>query len=285
MQNQPSPSFLGLLLISLVISLFSCQSAHQQLGSTQAGEARTGFIVEEASQANPQLEDYLNFGRNVYDGIIHLQNHTSYGKNYVSGDTWLNHSPKLDAMINYSDQACDYEVRFGPHELSCVEGYNQLALGFYERETLIETIYGETSQLLITTAQGEVDLDAEIYVPAAIEFHTPQPSYEELEVGTNITWEPDPNFTAGMILMLDYLPSTASAEIESSHPDRISYAKVIPDDGSYTFSEAELSYFQTGMPVRMYLIRGKYMVFRGEVTNASLAFAGYTMIKHNFQMK
>ena len=263
----------------------ACELSKPSLSGASSSQTTTGFIVEEASQANPQLEDYLNFGRNVYDGIIHLQNNSRRGKNYVSGETWQTHSPKLDAMINYSDQACDYEVRFGPHELSCVEGYNQMALGFYERETLIETIYGETSQLLITTAQGEVDLDAEIYVPAAIEFHTPQPSYEELEAGTNITWEPDPNFTVGMILMLDYLPSTASEEIESSYPDRISYAKVIPDEGSYTFSQAELSYFQTGMPVIMYLIRGKYMVFRGEVTNASLAFAGYTKVTHDFVMK
>ena len=29
----------------------------------------------------------------------------------------------------------------------------------------------------------------------------------------------------------------------------------------------------------------KYMIFRGEVTNASLAFAGYTKVTHDFVMK
>ena len=273
--------------------LAACELAKPGLASESSSQTTTGFIVEEASQANPQLEDYLNFINGSYDGVVHLQQNsflslfTDPNTGEHLGGTSV--SSNLRAEINTFDQAaCFAEVSLGERTLPCDEEWNLSAVPRMSKDEEVARLSGSTQTLQIRYGDA-LDIETEVYIPASFEAYPPQPVFDQVAEGTTISWAADPNFSHDLILILDYRPngilSNPDPDFNAQYPQRVSYAKVIPDQGSYTFTTEDLSAFVPGMTVEMFLIRGNYAVYRGEASNLSVAFAAYANLNHYFKVQ
>jgi len=102
-----------------------------------------------------------------------------------------------------------------------------------------------------------------IYAPKLLEV-TSFPNYDgwspiELTVGSEITWNADPNNEHGVGILLRYDPlgeyNGRNGGIAGTN--RTNYL-ITEDDGSYTFTEDDLAGFPEGMRIELDMARGNY---------------------------
>ncbi|MEO1417363.1 MAG: hypothetical protein AAFW00_18905 [Bacteroidota bacterium] len=273
------------ILAGIILFILIGCSTEQNGIIESASSTPPGFIIEQASEGNPQLEDYLNFLNGSYDGSLHLQNNASYRfKNEETGELFdITSSSNLSTQFTSESSACESNVQFGPFNLICKsDGY--YCVNYQERGNLVANLYGASSEFSIDNARSGENLTASIYVPQVVSVTSFSPSTKQIAPGTSISWVTDPSFSKGLIMILDYRPSNLAGTEEERqlYPDRVSYAKIIPDNGSYTFTAADLENFSEGMTIELLLTRGTYAVYQSEVTNQTYGLAAYSTFHHNF---
>lgn len=281
------------IILSICIVLNGCSSEKDVLTESAVENSQVGFMIAPSASENPQLQNYLDFINNRYDGVITLQHNGRIGSP-VSANRVVG-TPILTSMMPTDIQNdCGYNISLGGLTLACRENNHYLVANNQRRE--IESLFGQTVQLEVNKAGEGTDISQSFYIPQQFKFGAPTPVFDEINIGTTITWNTDPLNTQDLIMILDYMPTNhvmyaydVDMEYEQpiidANPNRISYAKMIPDVGSYTFASGELAPFNEHMVLKLWLIRGTHRLIQGETTNDIIAFAAYTNQNHYFRYK
>ena len=130
-------------------------------------------------------------------------------------------------------------------------------------DTGANSILGNTISVTLSGAGVNPSMSNTIYAPKLMEV-TSFPNYDgwspiELTIGSEITWNADPNNDVGVGIMLEYDPvgfyNGANGGVEGSN--RTNYI-VTEDDGSYTFTAEDFAGFPAGMRIEISVGRGNY---------------------------
>lgn len=121
------------------------------------------------------------------------------------------------------------------------------------------------------------------YIPEIIHPNFINLKDEETVVpGTQITWNADPKNTKGVIVNLDFDPSTQTAEISKLNPNRIAKALTLVDNGSYTITAEDLETFPSNSLLNFYVGRSGFSIAIDTSNNNDYAIGAMTAWRADF---
>ncbi len=159
----------------------------------------------------------------------------------------------------------------------CVDGQNALRSqdyyysksadksfsNFHNNDFIIDpkNLYGR--QFQISNLVNDVSLkslhelgDTTICFPQLISVHFENLQDGKVVAGSRIVWNNDANNENGIVIAVEYVPSSQSdSEIASENPNHLIFGTTVADNGSYTVTSSDLSYFPTGAYVHIYVGR------------------------------
>ncbi len=121
----------------------------------------------------------------------------------------------------------------------------------------------------------------EMYIPKIIDITSHnQDNNPTVSINSNIDWTLDTKNDLGVIIVLTYYPDNNIA-LNSQYPEEIYHAILTEDDGSYSFSNQDLSKFPSNSNLMIKLIRGNYKIETADDGKALTIWA-YSMMEGVF---
>lgn len=181
-----------------------------------------------------------------------------------------------NSYTSYSMMANIYDDRPGPNFFNTVDGgtvtisdvsLNSQTLPDNEIIYLASTPVPSTAKVSTWAISGNAQtavptFSKSMYVPEEISIITPtglddhqNPVTISKSSGISITWNTDPQNEVGVLVVLEF--HNKMFEPDPSEPD-VRFAKVVPDNGSYTITPQDLVDFPDGEKVSLSVTRGNY---------------------------
>lgn len=144
----------------------------------------------------------------------------------------------------------------------------------HEQEAHVaQPLFGTTVPVQMTRPDGALELDDSLYVPrdfsglslAPLAF-SPQDQLL-LSPGSRLSWTPDPQ-NAELLLIASFSPDAPENESlrAQGHDEDMEFYKVLPDNGSYTLSAADLEALPDGAVIEVQLRRLSYREVQGRAS-------------------
>lgn len=138
-------------------------------------------------------------------------------------------------------------------------------------------LYGTNTSFSVNTLLPT----AEMYIPKIINITShSQDNNPTISTNSDIDWNVDTENDLGVIIVLTYYPEDNIA-LNNQYNEEVYHAILTEDDGSYSFSNEDLSKFPPNSKLMLKLIRGNYKI---ETTNDSreLTIWAYSMMEGVF---
>lgn len=103
--------------------------------------------------------------------------------------------------------------------------------------------------------------------------------------GTTVTWNADNLNTKGVVLALEYIPSSQTdRSVLAAYPKRIMNGKTIGDMGTYTITAEDLNLYPDNASLDFIVGRGSFVIMNDGNPNNDLSFSAFSQVRTMFKI-
>lgn len=257
--------------ISLVVLFASCNEDN--------------FNVDKNTNAKTvsSLEDYYKFITNESENQILLQSMGSINDSnrlYSLSSTGQNNENPQEFSIN-NKRFKNARTNTSSSSSSWLID-NQDLSDLYGKKIKIQ-LNGSISNSNARTANEEVDM----YVPALINASVMGLVDGKVQAGTKIIWNADANNQKGVIIALEYNPTSQNNQnVINANSDKKNTVNGITteDDGIYQITAEDLSKFPNDAILSFYIVRGEYTI-NNDSNDNDTSIGAFNALRADFNIK
>ena len=155
----------------------------------------------------------------------------------------------------------------------------------------LTSLYGKKISLSYTNNQiharmgSAIGNEVTIYIPELISANVSNLQDGKVIPGTIITWNIDTANANGMVLGVEYNPSNQTEQsIAESFNTKITRGSTVQDNGSYTITANDLSYFPDNSKLSFYIGRASFVITNDGNPNNDISIGAYTIVRSDFKI-
>lgn len=153
----------------------------------------------------------------------------------------------------------------------------------------VKSLYGKTVDIQLNGKAGDpaVILQQSLYIPKDLVMSSPlkQSATQVLARNTPVLWNPDPQNTKGVYILIEFDPEAEENAAVNSTLQRYTYKLIqTDDDGVFTLSPDDFSNIPAGAIVDLWVGRGNYLIADGVSGVDKYKLYSYTVAYNNFTL-
>lgn len=153
----------------------------------------------------------------------------------------------------------------------------------------VKSLYGKTVNIQVNDNSGNrtVVLQRGLYVPQDLVVSSPlkQSSSQVLQRNTPVLWNPDPQNTKGVYILIEFDPEAEENAAFNNGVRRYEYNLIqTEDDGVFTLSPDDFSNIPAGAIVDLWVGRGNYLIADGISGIDKYKLYSYSVAYNNFTL-
>ncbi len=255
------------ILFLATITLFSCN--------------KDNIIVKEVNENIQIVEKSF-----IPDALYHYENLTQKTSGYLSVQSYRTLATKDNPesgsfkvggiILDNSGDAQNFgTMTIGNLSMNANPNYGNT---YGLREKIGMDLYGTN----VSFSLNSILPTKEMYVPKIINITShSQHNNPTINIDENIEWNTDNNNDLGVIITISYYPEE-NIELSNQHSEVIYHAVLTEDNGSYSFTNNDLSLFPPNANLSIKLIRGNYQI-ETTTDDRELTLWTYSMMEGIFQ--
>lgn len=203
---------------------------------------------------NTSTIDVISARSKVQLGSIEFQiDEDQYvGENIFSGDEFITWNSNVDNLSQYYGKEVDVKV---------------------------------SNKLLQARNSSNSDDVVSFYIPEIISANLYNLKEGKIQPGSYITWNADPNNVNGIILAVEYKPTSQfTEEMVNEYNERLIKGLTIDDVGTYTITEEDLAEFPDNANLSFYIGRTGYVIETGDEGENDVYIGAYTSMRADMKI-
>ena len=222
--------------------------------------------IETEEQEIASLEDYFNFMHEETSVNVFVQSYTT--------NVDPTHSHNISASIEGDKKPMDIDIE------GHLYSFNKFSYSDTKKRTYstgnnpdlnsldLQNIYGKKLKIEVFSDKLKATGDAassnsveSVYIPKLIDANFTGLSNGNIVAGTKVKWNADGLNTNGIVVGVEYSPNALpNASISKTSSEHLITGITLPDNGEYTFTVNDLSYFPNNAYLDFYVARAGFGV-------------------------
>lgn len=233
-------------------------------------------LLNENENKPASFEDYYNFLQEETTAEILI---TNFGGGSVFQTSIIGNRKPLQLTVD------DKSYNYGEWQYNEAQNKSHAMIG----STDYNSVFGNNFDVIVSgsdfNAKSGTTVDG-IYIPDLIEVEFANLDDEKVTVGTIITWNVDKNNTNGVVALVHYTPLAQTSEaIIRDNPEAIRSGFTFVDNGTYTVTAEDLSYFPDNAWIEFEVGRAGFGITTNEDGTEDYSLAAVTSKPFSFQIK
>lgn len=273
-------NIIKIVLVSIIILNFGCKKKNN---IDDVNSVKSTFVPAQA------MSDFYSFY------IEMTRASRTYYIQSVNGvaDKPFDDLSRIMATIEGNNAPYDLDVDNMSLDFSSYYYSQTYSASTSEVDTSMTDFYGEEFDLKFGTSNLNAKSDGTISNPTAT-VYIPDYLYpvtvdslttsDEIKAGSIIEWNEDASNDNGVVIAIDYNPSTQTdSVVKANYTDHILIGTITDDDGGYTFLSSDFSDFPDNARLTFMLVRAGYTTFEYQ-TGDTCTFVGLNSTITGYQL-
>lgn len=233
-------------------------------------------LLNEDENKPASFDDYYNFLQEETTAKIVI---TNFGDGTIFQTSIIGNRKPLQLTLN------DKSYSFDEWQYNEVQNISNTMIG----DLAYNSVFGNNFDIIVSgtdfNAKSGTTADG-IYIPKLIEVEFANLNDGKVTIGTTISWNVDKNNANGVVALVHYTPFAQTSEsIKEDNPEPIRSGFTFIDNGTYTITAEDLSYFPDNAWIEFEVGRAGYGITTNEDGTEDYSLAAVTSKPFSFQIK